>query len=379
MAHDDVYSAREPAFNGLFSPRILLFLLALLLAWLAWRGCPARPLHDPEAELRPVVARGELAQDERATIELFRAAAPAVVQIDTTHVIERRGFLRSTYYEVPEGTGSGFVWDGAGHVVTNLHVVGGATRCLVRMADHSEWDARFVGGSPEDDLAVLAIDAPIEKLALLPIGRSRDLEVGQKVFAIGNPFGLEATLTSGLISGLDRVIPAAAGGVIEGAIQTDAAINPGNSGGPLLDSAGRLIGVNTAIASTSGSSAGVGFAVPVDTVNRVVASLIQSGQPTRPLLGALLATDASARASGAPAGALLREILPASAAERAGLESGDIVVSLDGRAIQRRDDLLEALAAHRSGDRVRLGLVRASDGRREELEVELQELERRAR
>jgi S1-C subfamily serine protease len=227
---------------------------------------------DVNAQPRVVTARGELSPMEKSIIELHKAASPSVVHI-TSMGLRRDGFSRNVY-QVPEGTGSGFIWDDSGHVVTNYHVVRKASGAEVVLSDGSKWEAQLVGVAPEHDLAVLWIDAPKSKLTPLAIGTSHDLQVGQMVYAIGNPFGLDHSLTMGIISALGREIQSATDEPIKEVIQTDAAINPGNSGGPLLDSAGRLIGVNTAIYSPSGVSAGIGFAIPVDDVNSVVPDLI---------------------------------------------------------------------------------------------------------
>ena len=242
-----------------------------------WQSIPLiqSSLFSRFAEPRLVTPRGELAADERATIELFEEARKGVVYISTAErVIDPR---TRNIYNLPRGTGSGFVWDQLGHIVTNSHVVEGASGATVRLADGRAYRAALVGTDPANDLAVLRIGVAIGRPPALPIGSSADLNVGQKVFAIGNPFGLDWTLTTGIVSALDRSLSGERGAVIRGLIQTDAAINPGNSGGPLLDSAGRLVGVNTAIYSPSGASAGVGFAVPVDVVNRVVPRLISQG------------------------------------------------------------------------------------------------------
>jgi S1-C subfamily serine protease len=240
-----------------------------------WPGVPAAPPpHKPTPEVHPIVARGDLAQDEQATITLFKQASPSVVYITT---LARRAVGFFDVMEVPQGTGSGFIWDEKGHVVTNFHVLQGASSARVTLHDQTEWPAELVGVAPDQDLAVLRIRAPAQKLSPILVGTSRNLQVGQRVLAIGNPFGLDFTLTTGIISALGRSISALTGRKIPNVIQTDAAINPGNSGGPLLDSAGRLIGVNTQIASPSGASAGISFAVPVDTVNRVIPELIQHG------------------------------------------------------------------------------------------------------
>ena len=236
------------------------------------------------AEPRVVAARGDLAGDEAATIELFERSKDAVVYIATTQRVVDP--WSRNVFRMPRGTGSGFVWDKDGHVVTNHHVVAGAAAARVRLNDGRDYAASLVGTSPAHDLAVLRIRVPERQPVPLPIGASADLKVGQKVFAIGNPFGLDWSLTTGVVSALNRSLPSENGGaLIQELIQTDAAINPGNSGGPLLDSAGRLVGVNTAIFSPSGAYAGVGFAVPVDTVNRVVPQLITKGSYARPVLG----------------------------------------------------------------------------------------------
>jgi S1-C subfamily serine protease len=331
----------------------------------------------PPAEPRPVTPRGDLAQDEKATIELFRTASPSVVFI-TTLARQARGFFE--IQEVPQGAGSGFIWDREGHVVTNFHVIQGASAARVTLHDRSEWPASLVGVAPDQDLAVLQIRAPRAKLTPILIGTSRDLQVGQKVFAIGNPFGLDFTLTTGIVSALGRSISALTGRRIDDVIQTDAAINPGNSGGPLLDSAGRLIGVNTQIASPSGASAGVGFAVPVDTVNRVVPQLLQHGRIVRPTLGVAVGNEWLLRQAGIP-GVLVMSVVRGSAADRAGLRGtyrredgslvlGDIIQAIDGRSVGSVDDLYAALEAHEPGDKVKLRLLRG--GRTMQVEVELQ-------
>ena len=246
-----------------------------------------RPAFRPAPTPRLVSARGDLAADEKATIDLFERASPSVVYISTRRRVV--DFWRRDVRNVPQGTGSGFIWDEAGHVVTNYHVIEGASQAEVRLNDGRTYDAGLVGASPMHDLAVLRINVPIDRPPAVPLGSSGDLRVGQKVFAIGNPFGLDYTLTSGLVSALDRSLSEGSGIAIRHLIQTDAAINPGNSGGPLLDSAGRLIGINTAIYSPSGASVGIGFAVPVDTVNRVVPQLIAEGEYRGPSLGVVVA------------------------------------------------------------------------------------------
>jgi S1-C subfamily serine protease len=376
---------------GRVLPRLVLFALLLALGFLAGRrlgpgaAAPraAPPLAPAPASATPatpplVTARGDLAADEQATIQLFRDASPAVVYI--TSLAVRRDF-RLNVLEIPQGAGSGFLWDGDGHVITNYHVIERADAAQVTLADHSTWDARLVGAAPEKDLAVLRIEAGAERLRPLAVGRSADLRVGQKVFAIGNPFGLDQTLTTGIISALGREIDSASGVPIRDVIQTDAAINPGNSGGPLLDSAGRLIGVNTAIYSPSGAYAGIGFAIPVDTVRWVVPDLLLYGRVRRPTLGVQLAPEGVMRDLRLE-GALVMGVVDGSGAERAGLEAtrrdrlgrvvlGDVIVAVDGEAVTSGGDLLLALETRQAGETVAVTVLR--DGRRRELRVELGE------
>jgi S1-C subfamily serine protease len=329
---------------------------------------------------RTVTPRGDLAADERATIELFRQASPAVVYITT--LTQRRDLFNLNLFEIPQGAGSGFIWDAEGHVITNFHVLQGASGARVTLADHSNWDARLVGVAPDQDVAVLRIDAPKNLLKPIAIGTSTDLQVGQKVFAIGNPFGLDQSLTTGIISALGREIDAVTGRTISGVIQTDAAINPGNSGGPLLDSAGRLIGVNTAIYSPSGSNAGIGFAVPVDTVNRVVPQLIKHGRIIRPGMGIRIADDTTARRLGVK-GVLVMQVDKGSAAEAAGLRGtqrdtsgrlllGDVIVGIAADPIVSSDDLLNAMDKYQVGATVKVVILR--DGNRLTIPVTLQAL-----
>jgi S1-C subfamily serine protease len=271
----------SPASRGIFRwPLLWLLLIGAFLVW--WFGLlkfGGDAAGEANAVPRVVTPRGDLAAEEKATIELFREASKSVVYIRT--IALRRDVFTLNVYEIPEGTGSGFIWDEQGHIVTNYHVIRTASAAHVTLADNSTYNAQLVGVEPAKDLAVLQIDAPKRLLRPIPIGTSRDLLVGQTVFAIGNPFGLDQTLTTGIISALNREIQSVTRQPIQGVIQTDAAINPGNSGGPLLDSAGRLIGVNTAIYSPSGAYAGIGFAIPVDTVNQVVPQLIQQGRNAR--------------------------------------------------------------------------------------------------
>jgi len=299
-----------------------------------------------DSEPRAVTARGDLAQDELNTIDIFRENSKSVVYI--TSIALRRGVFSLNAVEIPQGTGSGFVWDTEGSIVTNYHVISDANRIQVTMADNSTWRASLVGAAPDKDLAVLKINAPAHLLKPIAIGSSDDLLVGQKVFAIGNPFGLDQTITTGIISALGREIKAITGRIIQGMVQTDAAINPGNSGGPLLDSAGRLIGVNTAIYSPSGAYAGIGFAVPVDTVNKTIPQIIQYGHVIKPGIGATLADERLARRLGIE-GILILSVERNSPAEKAGLRPttqyrgevilGDIIAAVNDTKVGSYDEL----------------------------------------
>ena len=343
---------------------IPLLVLAAVVGWLLYQTWQPT-LHDPQAVSRPVTARGDLAGDEQNTIDIFRSAAPSVVYI--TSIAVRRNLFSLNVYEIPQGTGSGFIWDRQGRIVTNFHVISDASRLEVTLADHSTWKASLVGAAPDRDLAVLQITAPASKLQPIAVGESNNLLVGQKVFAIGNPFGLDQTLTTGIVSALGREITAVTGRTIHDVIQTDAAINPGNSGGPLLDSAGRLIGVNTAIYSPSGASSGIGFAVPVGEVNRVVPQIISKGKVLRPGLGLTLANRSLTRDLGLE-GVLVLKVVSGSAAEQAGLRGtsqvgdglvlGDIILAVNGRKVTDYDSLRDEIERYEVGASVLLTLLR---------------------
>ncbi len=356
-----------------------VWVLVFLLAWNWLRTGSRGPLNNPNYKARAVAPRGELAEEELLTIDVFKEASPSVVFIISTEVVSRGRFSLDTH-RIPRGAGTGFIYDTDGHVVTNHHVAAAGRSWRVTLADHSNWDAELVGFAPDKDLAVLKIGAPKAQLKALAVGSSRDLLVGQKVFAIGNPFGLDQSLTTGVVSALGREISSLTGRAIEDVIQTDAAINPGNSGGPLLDSAGRLIGVNTQIASPSGASAGIGFAIPVDTVNRIVPELIRHGRIQRPRLGVVIWPDSAARGLGVR-GVLLREVQPGSSAERGGLQGtiidetgvrqlGDLITRINDRPVYSQDDLLDALVQFDIGDEVTVTYLR--DGETHTTKVKLQ-------
>jgi 2-alkenal reductase len=359
----------------------LVVALVLLGAFVA-EPYVARWLYTHE-EPRAVTARGDLAASERATIEIFERASPSVVHVfarpDPRRLLDpfdngSGGEPRGEGGGVQSGTG--FLWDEGGHVVTNNHVIAGATPVIVRFASGEVVPAEIVGTAPNYDLAVLRLGRMREPPPPVAIGTSADLKVGQATFAIGNPFGLDQTLTTGVISALQRRLPTSEGREIADVIQTDAAINPGNSGGPLLDSAGRLIGVNTAIFSPSGAYAGIGFAIPVDVVNRVVPQLIRDGRVPTPGIGIIAGEEAAAARLGIEGVVVVRTI-PGSPAERAGLRGidprtgmlGDVITGVNGKEVSRLSDLTAALEKARIGQPVELTVERA--GRTTAIQVEV--------
>ncbi len=321
---------------------------------------------------RAVVPRGGLDGEEQRTIALFESAAPSVVYITTVAV--ERNFFTMNVFEVPQGAGSGFIWDSRGYIVTNFHVIKDAQSARVTLSNQQTYPAQLVGIEPDKDLAVLKISAPDVSLQPIQVGSSKDLRVGQRVFAIGNPFGFDHTLTTGIIGGLGREINSAVTDrPIQGVIQTDAAINPGNSGGPLLDSAGRLIGINTAIVSTSGSYAGLGFAVPVDTVNRVVPQLIKFGRVKKSALGIRLLETHGMHARGIH-GVIVAEVIKGSPADKAGIaplsrlpdgsiQLGDVITGADGSPVADGNDLFRILDDKNPGEKLALELTNGGEVR----------------
>jgi len=358
------------ASNGLLA--ILLFLMAGYIAldkvWPALRAMNARP--------REITPRGDLSQVEKTTIDIFEAASPSVVFITNTKLARDR--ITRDVLSVPAGSGSGFIWDDLGHVVTNFHVVAGADELIVTLPDQTNWTGTTVGFSQRRDLAVVRISAPSGALRPLPLGESSNLRVGQSVFAIGNPFGLDQTLTTGIISALHREIPTEDGRELQDMIQTDAAINPGNSGGPLLDSAGRLVGVNTAIFSPTRTNLGIGFATPVDLVNEIVPQLIAHGREIRPYLGVYLNDEYPQRIG--VDGVMVFDLQRGSPADKAGLQParyvdgrlvpGDFILSIDGQPTPNAEALRKILSTCKFGDRIELEILRA--GRKGKVTVVLE-------
>lgn len=303
-----------------------------------------------------------ITNSEQATIDLFEKSAPTVCFITTIN--SREDHWTRNVTEVPRGTGSGFIWDEDGHIITNFHVIEGGNKFKVTLSDGSTWVAEVIGVEPNKDLAVLKIDVPKDKLIPIPVGQSSTLRVGQSVYAIGNPFGLDQSLTTGVISALGREIKSMTGRPIRDVIQTDAAINPGNSGGPLLDSSGRLIGVNTMIYSPSGASAGIGFSIPVDEVNWVVSDLIKYGKLKRPVLGVELLPTQYAQNWGVE-GAMILSLTTNGGAEKAGLKAlnrnsngeiifGDIITAINDKKVSSNNDLILTLEKYNPGDKVKV-------------------------
>ncbi|HJQ99245.1 MAG TPA: trypsin-like peptidase domain-containing protein [Candidatus Polarisedimenticolaceae bacterium] len=354
----------------------------------------APPANEKPAPTPPPVSAAATAplpdgldESERRDIATFRKASSSVVNI--TNIGLRRDFFSFDVSEVPQGSGSGFVWDREGHVVTNFHVIENGNRFTVSLSEDVEYEATVVGAAPDKDVAVLKIEAGpdvLRKLEPLPLGRSVSLAVGQRVLAVGNPFGFDHTLTTGVVSGLGREIRSPSGRRIRDVIQTDAAINPGNSGGPLLDSSGRLIGVNSQIVSPSGASAGIGFAVPIDAIARIVPQLIRYGRLQEPgIAGVSFVSDAYAQRWGVE-GVIVREVARGSPAEEAGLSGitknrsgsrirlGDVIVAVEGKRVRSSEELYDAFESAGLGATVRLTVESGRDGERREVRVRLRDV-----
>ncbi len=358
--------------NSITNPKLVKLariLIILVIVWIVadFLGIKPSRFLRPRVGMRPVTQPvGDLGADERANIEVFEQVSPSVTSI--TNKRFQRDYFSFNVMEIPQGTGSGFLWDNKGHIVTNFHVIYEADEIEVTLQNGKSYDASIVGADPDHDLAALQINAKDLNISPVMIGSSRDLRVGQKVLAIGNPFGLDSTITTGIISALGRTIQSMSNRYIHDVIQTDAAINPGNSGGPLLDSFGRLIGVNTAIISPSGTYSGVGFAVPVDTVNRIITKLINHGKVDRPGLGITLIPEHIMARLGIEGVGIL-EVLKGGSAEEAGLkevkrlrngrvEMGDIITECDGSPVKSSSDLVRILDKHEVGDEVDIVIIR---------------------
>ncbi len=375
---------RHTIHSGFRSPALTLFLF-LLAGWLGWQTCrlgqqPAGAQQTIAATSPPwITAALAAGAEEERTIAIFEQVSPSVVSV-ANRALMRGGFFGLQIVEVPGATGSGFVWDRKGHIISNYHVVHNASAIDVTMRDGTTYAAHLVGVDPDHDLAVLRIEAPADSLRPVSLGASRNLRVGQRVLAIGNPFGLDTSLSIGIVSALGRTITSMTERRIYDVIQTDAAINPGNSGGPLLDSCGAVIGINTAILSPSGAYAGVGFAVPVDTIARLIPQLVEHGRANRAGLGVRLVPDHISRKSGVEGAAIL-DVVRGGTAAQAGLTGmqrgpagrwifGDVVVAIEGTRVTCVDDLLSVLDRLKVGDSVALDVK--SGQRERSIQLELQ-------
>ncbi|MBU4212665.1 MAG: trypsin-like peptidase domain-containing protein [Kiritimatiellae bacterium] len=341
----------------------------------------AQPVSSPTVPAVTPALRENLSNFENNTIEIFRRVSPSVVSVGNKAIF--RDLFGFQLYEIPQGVGSGCVWDKEGHILSNFHVIYEASSIQVTLQNGANFSAEVVGVDPDHDIAVLQIRAPESTLTPIPLGTSRDLQVGQNVMAIGNPFGLDTSLSLGIVSALGRSIISMTGRRIYDVIQTDAAINPGNSGGPLLDSTGRLIGLNTAIVTTSGSYAGVGFAVPVDTVRRIVPQLIAFGKVPRVGIGIQTVPDHLTRRAEV-VGVAIFNVQPRSPAGRAGLQGlkqtprgnivfGDILVEVDGSPVKCNNDLAAIMDRHQAGDIVKMTYLRGNERLTVELTLENEE------
>lgn len=309
-------------------------------------------------------------EDEKNTVDIFQSSVKSVVHISNIRIARRRRgwFSAPDNVEIPAGSGSGFLWDDKGHIVTNFHVIDRGDTFLVRFhKDSKEYKAKFVGGAPTKDIAVLKLESMPKNLQPITVGKSHNLMVGQKALAIGNPFGLDHTLTTGVVSALGRKIQGYSNIKIYGMIQTDSSINPGNSGGPLLNSRGQLIGMNTMIYSNSGSSAGVGFAVPVDTINRIVPQLIKHGKIIQPGLGVNPLERYYYDYFNIKEGLIIKAVKPGSPADKAGIKGieqdrngryylGDVIVGIDDKPVKTFDDIYNILGSYTVGDQVKVSI-----------------------
>jgi S1-C subfamily serine protease len=375
------YYARRPSGGTANTVPILVALMLGLFAGAAalyWLTRADRPrlfdqATDPDVKLREPDPKPGYDDDEKEAITVFKQAKESIVNVDQV-LLRRRPDMKIETQQA--ATGSGFAWDNDGRIVTNFHVVrdAAAGRLAVRivLADRTAWSARVVAVAPDYDLAVVQVEeAARSRLKKLKIGTSKDLDVGQRVYAIGNPFGYSLTLTKGIISALDREIESPTGAVIPGAIQTQAPINPGNSGGPLLDKAGRMIGVNTMIASPSGGNVGIGFAIPADTVNSVVTELIRSGKIAKPDLGVKLVDQWRLKRWGINRGVMIAEVVPGGPADLAGLQglkqergnlyAGDLIIAINGTEIRGLPDYLQAVSRLKPGEKVTIRYERGDE------------------
>ena len=329
-------------------------------------GKTAAAATPPVSMTPPAPATNFETNDEKNNIAVYKEASPSVVFVTNSQL--QTQLFSLNVMEIPRGSGTGIVWDKTGLIVTNFHVIYGANKITITLQDGNSYDAQVVGAAPEKDIALLRINAPNEALTPVVVGDSDHLSVGQKVLAIGNPFALDTTLTVGVVSALGREITSPTGRTIKNVIQTDAAINPGNSGGPLLNSEGQLIGVNAAIYSPSGASAGIGFAIPVNTIERIIPQLMEYGKLYRPVLGIETLSDSWANrlnVKGVPVLSVKRG-MPADSAGLQGLREdyrgnihlGDVIIAIDGNPVDNEDSLLSQLEQHKPGDSVKVTTMR---------------------
>ena len=362
---------------------VALLLSSLAVSIIATQVKGVEPKKDSqESSNRILRAIEKLGPDERNNIAIFDRVSPSVVYISSEAL--RYSFFTTDVYKIPQGVGTGFIWDNHGHIVTNYHVISSADSVVVRLISQKQYTAKLVGASPAKDLAVLKIDAPAAELPPIALCGDEPILVGQKVLAIGNPFGFDHSLTVGVVSALGREMETAGGRKINGVIQTDAAINPGNSGGPLLNSSGEIIGVNTMIYSPSQSSAGIGFAVPLDIVKKIIPQLIQYGKVQRVGLGINVLPDHLLSRFGLTRGVMIYQIAKGSTADKAELKglrgkhdgsvlAGDVIISVDGSQIEDTNHLLDIFEKFNPGDPVKLEILR--DGELIRLTVLLQLLD----